>query len=136
MFSNSFKWLLQCFVLLFGHFGCHEITSFGSPSMFKLRKTVEKPFNSSRTYHQLSTSKRNIHLPFGRIFKTCLFPGLFNDSGTSRKNLSSINNVNFSYSLYVLSQPIIDSFSRSITYAKHPPWRLVPLKEAFLYQGR
>ena len=79
--------------------------------------TVEKPFNSSRTYHQLSTLKRNIHLSFGRIFKTCLFPGLFNASGTSRKNLSSVNNVNFSSSLYVLSQPIIDSFSRSITYA-------------------
>ena len=57
--------------------------------------TVEKPFNSSRTYHQLSTLKCNIHLPFGRIFKTCLFPGLFNAIGTSRKNVSSINNVIF-----------------------------------------
>ena len=28
MLFNGFKWLLQCFTLLFGHFGCHEITSF------------------------------------------------------------------------------------------------------------
>ena len=34
---NSFKWLLQCFVPLSGHFGCHEITSFGS-KLRKLRK--------------------------------------------------------------------------------------------------
>ena len=24
MLFNSFKWLLQCFILLVGHFGCHE----------------------------------------------------------------------------------------------------------------
>ena len=49
--------------------------------------TAEKHSNPSRTYHQLSTLKRNIYLSFGRIFKTCLFPGLFNASGTSPKNL-------------------------------------------------
>ena len=27
-----------------GHFGCHEITSFGSPGMFKLRKHGGKTF--------------------------------------------------------------------------------------------
>ena len=49
--------------------------------------TAETPSNPSRTYCQLSTLKRNIHLPLGRIFKTCLFSGLF--------NLTSISNVNF-----------------------------------------
>ena len=39
MFSSSFKWLLHCFVLLFGHFGCHEITSFGSPRYVQTAKT-------------------------------------------------------------------------------------------------
>ena len=67
----------------FGHFGCHEITSFQSLQYIQNAKTAEKPSNPSRTYHQLSTLKRNIHLPFGRIFKTCLFPGLFNANGTS-----------------------------------------------------
>ena len=28
MLFNSFKWLLQCFILLFGHFANHEIISF------------------------------------------------------------------------------------------------------------
>ena len=111
---SSFKWLLQCFDLRFGHFGCYEInTSFGSQRYVQIAKTRtgKKPSNPSRTYHQLSTLKRNIHQPFGRIFKTFLFPGLFSASGPSRKNLTSINNVKFSYSLYVLPQPIIDIFS-------------------------
>ena len=73
---------------------------------FKLRKHGPGKNLLTQTDHIIS-----IHQPFGRIFKTCLFPGLFSASGTSRKNLTSINNVKFSYSLYVLPQPIIDIFS-------------------------
>ena len=41
LFFKSFKWLLHRFVLPFGHFGCHKITSFG---MFKLRNHGRKTF--------------------------------------------------------------------------------------------
>ena len=52
MLFNSFKWLLQCFVLLFGHFGWHlklHHSEAHSTGMFKLRKHIEKTFKPKPT---------------------------------------------------------------------------------------
>ena len=56
-------------------------------------------------------SYRPCHLAFRKNLQNLLV-SKNNASRMSQKKLSSINNVNFSYSLYVLPQAIIDSRSR------------------------
>ena len=65
--------------------------------------TAAKPTNASINIASLVDFEAQYSCAFRQNLqiKTCLFPGLFNASGASPKNLTLINNMNCSHSLYV-----------------------------------
>ena len=68
MLFNSFKWFLQCFILLFGHFGCHEITSFCTYQKLIEKQETKKTINPAE-YWIWPVSNATTHFNEGRIKK-------------------------------------------------------------------